>query len=558
MPLSIDQIRSDAQQYGTWHRKLDACEQFFHFEEDFQRGQYDADFNEQIRQDLARQTGDPRFELNEDSMHADLQIQRYLADLGDVVRAADTKAIDQTRPSRQECDERLKSFYVYFFPYNDRIMAPVRAAQEAEARRAEQASAPTRKALADFESALGKNSDSGLVTPEPRRPSDVGLARKLLKTSSVLQAALSQSGVVLCRAADYSDPEGLRFLLTDVWPVPPAGCSIKDAFNSAQYTYRYDNAEWLASRADKADLVDLAERLVLDNSSAVQSDYDSQALPVLERLFSMGLAGNAEADGTSLLRLATVNKHPILAIALIKHGADINRKPDNADSVPLIEAVLSGSVPLVEIIASAPGTDLNTEDSDGDTALEKAIFVDRPEMAATLFKAGATLRPAMGDGRPPLAAAGSARMVKLLLAHGADPCWRDADGNTLLPYLGLTAKLIDVIPALVSAGLPLNATNRYGATILNYATQDSAGGARSLELAALAEQRELLLGLGARVGKEDRRFTFANDRRGGVEVNKAYRIRLGDGRVISGTTDVFGKASWTPDGRKFEATIVKP
>lgn len=115
-----------------------------------------------------------------------------------------------------------------------------------------------------------------------------------------------------------------------------------------------------------------------------------------------------------------------------------------------------------------------------------------------------------------------------------------------------------MIPALVNAGLPLNATNRYGATILNYVTPDRSRVAESLALESLAEQWELLIGLGAHVGKEDRRFMFADERNGGVEVNKPYRIRLADGRVINGTTDVFGKASWTADGGKFEATIVRP
>jgi len=164
MPLSVDAIRSDAQQYGTWHQKFKACERFFHFEEDFQLSQYDTDFNEQIRQDLARQTGNPRFELNEQSMHGDPQVQSYLTGLAGVVQAAETKAIDQTRPSEKKCEARLQSFYAYFRPYNDRIMVPVRAAQEAEEQAAEQAAAPTRKAVAEFESALGTNSDSDLAT----------------------------------------------------------------------------------------------------------------------------------------------------------------------------------------------------------------------------------------------------------------------------------------------------------------------------------------------------------------------------------------------------------
>ncbi|MFL9998496.1 ankyrin repeat domain-containing protein [Paraburkholderia sediminicola] len=557
MSLSVNAVRTDAEQYGTWHQKFKACERFFHFEEDFQLSQYDADFNEQIRQDLARQIGNPRLELN-DSTQGNPQVQRYLTDLAGVIRSAENKAIDQTRPSEEQCDARLQSFYAYLRPYNDRIMVPVRAAQEAEERAAEQAAAPTRKALDEFESALGKNPDSDSTSPQARRPSDVALARKLLKANPVLRAALPGSGDVLCHAADYSDPEGLRFLLTEVWPVPPDGCSIKNAFYSAQYTRNYDNAEWLAGRADRKDLVDLAERLVSGDSSSAPSDYDSKALPVLERLFSMGLAGNAESDRISLLHLAIVNKNPTLAIALIRHGADVNRQPNNVESPPLIEAVSSGSTPLVEVIANAPGMHLNTENSDGKTALEEAIFEDKPEIVAALFKVGATLRPAMRDGRPPLADVCSAKMAKLLLAHGADPRWRDTEGNTLLPYLGLNAELKEVIPVLVNAGLPLNATNRYGATILNYATEESSTGAKSLALESLAEQREFLIGLGAHVGKQDRRFTFANERSGGVEVNKPYRIRLADGRLIDGTTDVFGKASWTPDGGKFEATIVRP
>ncbi len=551
---SIAGIRPDAEQFARWTGKFKACGEFFHEDEGLLLNDYVSVFSEEIRQDLARQTGQP--ELSSDEADQVPGGKAYMDSLGKLIEQVQKPVLQQADSTPAQCQAMLKAFVAYYQPYKDRVTAPLRAKQEAE----ERAQAPYRNALAAFEAALGKidEDQTDEDRPEaPRRASDVDAARRLLATSQPLQAVLPQSDSLLCDAPAYTDPNGLRFLLTEVRPKQPQACAIKEAFKSAVYKRRYDNAAVLAGHAEPAELPDMAAALLGSaendpsvNADAATVDYDALALPVLDKLLAAGLHGDASSDDQPLLEKAVEGKEPRMVSALIAHGADPNLIVHSSESPLLFSAIEGSNSATFAALLKAPGIRLNVADHSGDSLLGTAIAYNQTEMATMLFAAGVKLPASTPDKLPALVRANSAAMVKLLLAHGDNARWRDDDGNTLLVYVIYNHELKEVIPLLLHAGLPLNAKNRYGATALNYADKDSS-------LGFLAEQRQLLLSLGAQPGKDDLRLTLTYGEQQ-VAAGHAYRIRLANGRVIEGKTDVLGKTSWVPDGQKFDVDQAEP
>lgn len=541
-PLSIDNIRADAEQYGAWTARFSACGGFFHEQEGLLLGEYVAAFNERARQDVAEQTGNPRFSFDDAASGPD--VKTYGDHLGNVIRESREALRGKIESSPAACRDMVKTFAAYYVPFRDKVLAPLRAEEDAQRR----AQAPMLEAVAAFEQALGKQDGEDA----PRRPSDVASARKLMVTREPLRAALQESGDLLCEAARYTDPDGLRFLLTEVWPKPEQTCPMKEAAQNALVWRRYDNAAWLADRVNAADLPDLALTLLQQVSrndeptggNANAPDEESLALPVMNRFLELGLQADAESSGTSLLAEVIRRKEVKLAALLLAHGADPNGKTSDADASPLlVETARSGSLPLVKVFLAVPGIQLDAAGRSGMTALEAASGGDDAAIVAALLDAGAKLPTKTSRRWPLLVTSGNAEIAKLLIKHGADPRWQDVDGNTLLAYMNWNVKPAELIPVLVDAGLSLNTTNRYGATILNYASGDGA-------LASLAAQRALLIKLGAKPGKADERLAIVYEP-GHPASWSPYRIRLANGRVITGKTDVFGKTGWVPNGQKF-------
>jgi len=580
-PLSLDGIHSDAEQYAIWTARFTACGGFFHEEEGLLLQQYDELFMEGVRQDLARQLGNPSLDFDDDKIKSNSDVNRYMDALTDLLKADKEAELKKQAVTPTACAAMVQSFVAYYKPFEERITRPAREKRLAEVR----AYAPTKKLIDAFTLALGEGEDlraeDDLDNPEPlRKPnrgsSDLPAVRKLWSEHQELHAIIAESRPGIFReAAEYTDPQGLQFLLTNVCPIPPQACSIKEAFEYALGVDRYDNAAWLVDHADKKDVTELSLNLLQmaqnDPSMHASSgkeygdpstqdspgkDYDALAVPVLERLFAAGLSANASGEKGSLLSISLENKEPKISAALIAHGASINGTVEDGTYGKrpwLIAGVENGNVDLVRLFLKTPGVRLNDTDQEGETALEKAISNDQLELAQVLLDAGATLRSETPRGMPSplLASAKSASMVQLLIKRGANPRWLDADGNTLLAYMYYDNHLSEIIPVLVAAGMPLNQKNKYGSTILNYADKDDG-------LKAFAEQRTLLISLGAQAGKPDERVSFWYQ--DGIQpvVDQPYRIRLANGKVIKGKTDIFGKASWTPDGQKYHAEIVKP
>jgi len=128
-------------------------------------------------------------------------------------------------------------------------------------------------------------------------------------------------------------------------------------------------------------------------------------------------------------------------VALRQLLADGHKADERGDSwTALIWASRSGSIEAIKLLLDS-GADINlpgsTEDNWDATPLQHAILQRQPAAVRLLLDRGADLNRGAGPGKsltPLLLAAGDTdpSILKLLLAHGADPTVEDEHGATPL------------------------------------------------------------------------------------------------------------------------------
>ena len=160
-------------------------------------------------------------------------------------------------------------------------------------------------------------------------------------------------------------------------------------------------------------------------------------------MLQLGLAGALLAAGgcaqrpLTLLAQAAVRNDVAALRQLLANG---HKADDRGDSwTALIWAARSGSIDAINLLLDA-GADVNLPGSSGDnwdaTPLQHAILERQPAAVQLLLDRGAELNRGAGPGSlaPLLLAAGDTdpTILKLLLAHGADPTIEDENGATPL------------------------------------------------------------------------------------------------------------------------------
>ncbi len=138
---------------------------------------------------------------------------------------------------------------------------------------------------------------------------------------------------------------------------------------------------------------------------------------------------------------------PIDAIVLLlRHGARVKGWDVNNERDPLFLAVFNNHIDAVPLLLAA-GADPNVRDDEGDSPLRFCAEKGYLEMARLLLLCGATKTIHEGGGPAGMNALGYAAtrlhvdMVRLLLAHGADPLVGDADDITVFRRLQFTVNL---------------------------------------------------------------------------------------------------------------------
>jgi len=136
----------------------------------------------------------------------------------------------------------------------------------------------------------------------------------------------------------------------------------------------------------------------------------------------------------------------------------VNQKIHGGDS-PLHYAAEFGNIALAEQLLTN-NADINARGVNGWTPLHRAVMSGDTNMAAFLLKHKADVNARGYDGDAPLyRAIGSANMVRLLLANGADINAEDKWHNTVLSGAVRGARNIgaDIIPLLLANGANANA-----------------------------------------------------------------------------------------------------
>jgi ankyrin repeat protein len=132
---------------------------------------------------------------------------------------------------------------------------------------------------------------------------------------------------------------------------------------------------------------------------------------------------------------------PIDAVVLLlRHGAAVNSWDERRTSTPLLTAVQINHIEAVRILLAA-GADPNVRDNEGNSPLRLCADKGLLEMARLLLHCGAGKTIDEGGGSTGMNALGFAatslnvEMVRLLLAHGANPQAWDLDKRTPLDRL---------------------------------------------------------------------------------------------------------------------------
>ena len=121
--------------------------------------------------------------------------------------------------------------------------------------------------------------------------------------------------------------------------------------------------------------------------------------------------------------------------AVFGHDGGVT-ETDRAGRSPLHYAALQGDAEAVDRLASA-GADVDGQDQDGRTALHFAVQQGQVEAAAALLAAQARVDIEDRYGNEPLWTAtfnarGDGRLIRMLLAHGADVHHRNRAGASPL------------------------------------------------------------------------------------------------------------------------------
>jgi len=127
-------------------------------------------------------------------------------------------------------------------------------------------------------------------------------------------------------------------------------------------------------------------------------------------------------------------------VLLLRHGARVQGWDVNKEGDPLLTAVMMNHIEAVRILL-AQGADPNVCDNAGTAPLRWCAEKGYLEMARLLLLCGATKTIHEGAGPTGMNALGFAvtrlnvDMVRLLLAHGADPRIEDVDDTTTFRLL---------------------------------------------------------------------------------------------------------------------------
>ena len=265
-------------------------------------------------------------------------------------------------------------------------------------------------------------------------------------------------------------------------------------------------------QAVDGDQVEMVEALVQNGADA---NITKNGVPLL--LFAIGGYGNpqivkaligAKADvnarsergSTCLTTAISYLKGSEIIRMLIRAGADVNAPDSGREwSRPLIYAASTPSNYELEIIQELikTGADVNLLNSDGETALHRAVIRGNLDSIKTLIDAGVDVNAKNKEGCTALFFAvksASLEVIRTLIAAHAKANIPNDNGDTVLMNALQNNEKLKVLKELLVAGANVNAVNKDGSTALIIAAKNET-----------IEVIEMLLNKGANVNATNKK-----------------------------------------------------
>ena len=187
----------------------------------------------------------------------------------------------------------------------------------------------------------------------------------------------------------------------------------------------------------------------------------------------VGVSAQAPAPGATDPFYAAIRSGDLTQLTTaIQKGSDVNAKERRGGATPLMHAAAIGSLDAMRLLLDK-GADVNAKNAAGATPLMWAA-TDLAKVRL-LVERGADVKVASSLGHTALELAamsdGSAEIVRLLLAHGADPKAVDK-GNMSVLAAAAVGNDAGSVRQLIDAGADVNAVDISGFTPLAYAAQN--------------------------------------------------------------------------------------
>ncbi len=184
----------------------------------------------------------------------------------------------------------------------------------------------------------------------------------------------------------------------------------------------------------------------------------------VRQLLRKGASANVTDDcGISILTYATAVSHPAIVKLLIDAGAQVNQADRSRDRLALFHALNSywreNRYSVIKVLIDG-GADVNViSDEDGETPLMKAVLTEDVRVVELLISAGANVNH-QDDGRTAYTfavRAGNQRLKEILLKAGADPAigvakYQKEWGQHAFFQAAADGR-IDVVEAMLASGM---------------------------------------------------------------------------------------------------------
>lgn len=184
-----------------------------------------------------------------------------------------------------------------------------------------------------------------------------------------------------------------------------------------------------ASQPDPASL----EPILVDQESALHQAARQGDIKGVRNALKAGQPVNAiSPQGTPLL-LASLGEHDAVAIELLKAGARVDSVPGDGQPTPLQVYASAGNDRMLRILVET-GANLEYRDSEGRTALARALENGHLRAAKVLIKSGADVNAVYNDRSllMHVVNANSLLMAQVLMDAGVDINYRNAGGESAL------------------------------------------------------------------------------------------------------------------------------